>query len=315
MAYKIIFFGSSDFSIPIISELGKNPDFEIMAVVTQPDKPAGRNKKLTKTPVKIFAENKYPVISPEKVKGNNEFEALISGLNPDFIITASYGQIIPSSILKIAKIAPINIHTSLLPKYRGASPIQEALLNGDSETGVTIMEMNDKMDEGDIYIMKRIMIDEKDNAEILNKKLAILAAQILPPALLDIAEGILKKIPQNNDKASYCGKISKEDGEIKFKKMTAEEILKLIKAFYGWPECWTKIGEKVLKIKSAELAENKEKTPAGKIIFLDKSTIAIGTKNGLIIPKIVQLEGKNEVKIQDFINGQKKLITSSPDLD
>ncbi|MFA6549990.1 MAG: methionyl-tRNA formyltransferase [Candidatus Gracilibacteria bacterium] len=314
MAYKIIFFGSSEFGIPIINELGKNSDFEIMAIVTQPDKPVGRGQKTTPTPIKAFYESRYPILTPEKVKNNKDFEKIIEGLAPDFIITAAYGQIMPPSILNLAKIAPINIHTSLLPKYRGASPIQEAILNGDKETGVTIMEMNDKLDEGDIYIIRRIPIEEKDNVETLNKKLAILASQMLPPSLLDIADGILKKIPQNNVIASYCGKIAKESGKINFKQMTAEEILRKIRAFYGWPECWTQFNGKTLKIKDAEIAEDKEKTPPGKIIFIDKNTIGIGTKSRLLIPKTIQMEGKNEIPIKDFINGQRKLLTISQEL-
>lgn len=310
MTYKIIFFSSSEFGIPILQTLGQDEDnFKILAVVTQPDKKAGRGQKPAPTPIKTFAQkHSYSVLSPETLKSNKEFEKLLRGFASDYFVVAAYGQIIPSSMLQIPKIAPINVHGSLLPKYRGASPIQTAILNGDKETGITIMEMNEKMDEGDIYMLKRMQINELDDYETLLKRMAEIAAFILPYALIDIAERNLKKIKQDGRKATYSEKIKKESGYVRFKKMTAEKIMRILKAFKTWPGCYTKWNGKLLKIHSAEIYNGGIQAKAGKIIFIDKNTIGFGTQTKIIIPKILQLEGKSNTTAKEFINGYKKAL-------
>lgn len=309
MAYKIAFFGSGEFGIPVLGTLAGNANFEVAAVITQPDKPAGRSNRITPTPIKILAENLgLSVLSPNKIRNNKEFEKLIIGIKPDFIVTVSYGQIIPRAILDIPKIAAINIHSSLLPRYRGASPIQTALLHGEKETGVTIMEMNEKMDEGDIYLLKKVLIEKSDDYNSLAKKLSILASTIIPHALYDIAEGNLKKIKQDNSRATYCEKMEKNMGRLDCKKMTADEVLSRIKAFADWPECWVVWDKKSLKIHKADIATDKEKHAPGKIIFPDKNTLAIVCKNGLLIPEIIQLEGKKAIPIKEFINGYRDAL-------
>ncbi len=293
-----------------------NPKFEILAVITQPDKPSGRSQKLMPTPIKTFAESLgLSVMTPSEIKNNKELENFAKKLSPDFTITVSYGQIIPKSILEIPKIASINIHGSLLPKYRGASPIQTALLNGDKETGITMMEMNEKMDGGDIFLLKRIPIENEDDFNSLSKKLSMLAGEITPHALIDIAEESLKKIEQDNSRATYSKKIEKEDGEINCKKMTAEEALRRVKAFSVWPECYIKWNGKTLKILKAAMNENTAEMQAGTMTLIDKNTLAIACKKELLIPMIVQLEGKKTTPVKEFINGYRGEILKHPTVE
>ncbi|MBI5152623.1 methionyl-tRNA formyltransferase [Candidatus Peregrinibacteria bacterium] len=310
---KVIFFSSGEFGIPILGSLASDPSFEILAVVTQPDKPAGRSQKITPTVIKIFAEGLgLSVISPDKIKGNKDFEDLLKKMSLDFIVAVSYGQIIPRNILDIPRITAINIHGSLLPRYRGASPIQTALLNGDKETGITIMEMNEKMDEGDVYLIKRVPIEDSDDFSSLMKKLSMLAGEIIPHALKDITDGNLKKIKQDDSRATYCAKIEKNMAKLDCKKLTAAEVHNHIRAFAFWPNCSVLWNKKLIIIHKAKTAPNKEKTPSGSIIFPDKNTMAIACSSGLLIPEIVQLEGKKPIPIKEFINGYKTALVAHP---
>lgn len=303
---SVIFMGTPQFAVFPLQILSEHKDFDIKAVVTQKDKKVGRKQILTEPIVKTLAKQKdIPVLQPNKVK-DKEFIKLIKEIKPDFIVVVAFGKILPKEILEIPKYGTVNIHASLLPKYRGASPIQEALLNGDTETGITIMELNEKLDEGGIYLTKRLKIENIDDAKTLSLKLSMLGALLTPLVLIDIEKGNLKPIPQDNKKTSYCSKIEKEDGEINFTKETAEQIKNKIRAFSIWPNCFTFLNNKRIKILKAD-TRNKKAHP-GEIVFLNKKEIGIGTKSGLLIPKEVQIEGKKVMTIEEFLRGHTEVL-------
>lgn len=299
---KIIYFGTPDFAVAPLESLAKNPNFEILAVVTQPDKPTGKKQILTPSAVKIAAFKRgLPVLQP---KSKKELEKMLEKFSADFFIVIAYGMILTKKVLDIPKIACINVHGSLLPKYRGASPIQETLLNGDAHGGLTLIKMVEKMDQGPVYLIRRIPIEKTDSYFSLSEKLSTLTAELLPLALEDIKGKILTPIDQNEDAASYCHKISREDGNINWQ-LTTQEILNRLRAYTPWPGVFTKIDSKKLSI--LEAAATPEKIPAGKF-KVDQSTIKVGTKDGSLELVKIQLEGKNPMNAKDFLNGYRKLL-------
>ena len=229
---KIVFFGTPIFAAPILETLAEIPNFKILKVDTQPDKPVGRKGEITPPPVKKTAlDLGLDVIQPQNKK---ELIEDLKGIKADFFIVVAYGMIIPEKVLNIPKFGSINIHTSLLPNYRGASPIHESILNGDKETGITLIKIDSKLDHGPIILMKKIEIEESDNLTTLNAKLSNLSSQILPLALEDIKSGLLQPIEQEHSKATFCRKIKKSDGEISFD-MSARKILNMVKDYTPWP--------------------------------------------------------------------------------
>ena len=224
----------------------------------------------------------------------------------DFFVVVAYGLIFSKKILDMPKIAAINIHASLLPKYRGASPIQESLLNNDAETGVSIMKISEKLDQGDVYLIKRIQINKNDNLENLSKRLRDLSGNIITYALHDIEAGILHPVPQNKTNISYCREIKKTDGEIKWT-FSAEKIKNMIRAYTPWPGVFTTFNNKKIKIIEAEISEENSKEKPGTFI-LDGKTLKIATVKGEILPQKLQIEGKKEITVQEFINGNKNRL-------
>ncbi len=306
---KVIFMGTPDFAIAPLQALLLDPEIEVLAVVTREDKKVGRKQEMTAPPMKQFALTKnLPVLQVEKLKDNKEFQTLLKNLKPDFIIVVAFGQILTKEILEIPKYGCINIHPSLLPKYRGPTPVEAALLEGESETGVAIMEMTEKFDSGKIFIVKKIPLEKNDNAQTLYLKLFLIGAQILCPTLKDIAEGNIKGIAQDEKKATYCQKIQREDGFIDVKKLGAEDILRRIRAYTPWPSCYMIVKGKRLKILEAEIDASENENP-GKITELPGNRISIETLKGVLLPLKVQLEGKSVVKIEDFIRGNREIIT------
>ncbi len=296
---KVIFCGTPDFAVPFLISLIHDKDIEVQAVVTQPDKPVGRKQILTPPPVKQTAiEYDLPVLQPDSI--NEDFLELIKKMEPDFIIVIAYGIILPQEMIDIPKCDCINVHASLLPKYRGAAPVQTSLLNGDKETGITIMKINEKLDKGDIYMLRKVAIDEADTTEILSKRLSEIGAIILPSALKDIEDHVLSPIEQNEDDASYCKKISKNDARIDPEKENAEEILNKLRAFTKWPGIYMDFQNKRLKILHAKAS--KEKVDPGQLKDIDGNLI-LGTKKESIKLFKVQMEGKKPVAAKDFING------------
>lgn len=281
-------------------------NINILAVITQPDKPAGRKNLLQKSPVKLAAEKlRLPIFQPIN---KQELKKILKNYTADFFVVIAYGMILDKEILELPKYYAINVHGSLLPKYRGASPIQESLLHGDSETGISVIKMDEKMDHGKILLIRRINIAENDNFETLSAKLSKISAEILPHLLKDLEERKLTPIPQEENKASYCKKIQKSDGAISWNK-TAMEIKNMIRAYTPWPGTYTEIKNKKIKILEAEILD--EKLVLGKFI-IDNKILKIGTKKGILLPKKIQLEGKNAVDIASFINGNRDFFQPSP---
>lgn len=307
--YQVVFFGTSEFAVPTLDILSKSDDFAIKAVVTQPDRPSGRHQELEPTPVKKYAKTiNIDILQPEKLKGNTDFIELLKDLEPDILVVVSYGSIIPREILDIPTHGAVNIHPSLLPKYRGASPIQHALLNGDTMTGVALMKVSEAMDAGDILLIKKLAIEPNDTYDTLHKKLALLGAAMTPLVLTDYINGDLKPIKQDESKVTICGKIEKDDGKINWTTMSAEKINNMIRALTPWPSCFTTWNGKRIKILSAAIDTEKNIEP-GKM-EIHESELWIGTTKGVVIPKELQIEGKSVSDCKSFLNGNRQKILS-----
>lgn len=307
---KTVFMGTPDFAVAPLLALAGDPDIKVIAVITQEDKKIGRKQIITPPAVKTAAiKLDIPVLQPSEYRNNKEIINLLKGLKPDFFVVTAYGQILPEEILKIPRYGCINIHGSLLPKYRGASPIESAIIHGDKETGISFMKMIKKMDAGPIYGIFRLQIDNNDNSLTLRQKLSLLAATHLPYMLKDIASGAIEPIEQEHAKATYCRKITKEDGYTDLNKQTADEIINMTRAYDPWPGCFLVFKEKKIRIIEAKSEHEKSKSVAPyEMIEMGKNEIGIGTKKGLLIPLKIQLEGKNPVSIQDFLLGNKNLL-------
>ncbi len=306
--------GTAELSCASLEKLAEK--FSVAAVVTQPDKPKGRELKLQFSPVKILAEKlKLPVLQPAKAR-DEKFISELHGLKPDLIVVVAYGQILPPSILDLPKFGCVNVHTSLLPKYRGASPIQSAILNGETETGVTIMKMDAGLDTGEIISQARTPILPEDNSQTLHDRLARLGAELLVETIPDYVAGKISPQPQPAEGASYAAKIKKEDGKIDWDE-PAEKILNRLRAFTPWPGAFTFLRNaehrsagramlgapkpELLKIWKAEVAE--KSGVAGEILSADKSGIVVACgKNALRILEL-QREGGRRLSAQEFLAG------------
>ncbi len=310
--HHVIFMGTPECAVPMLRALVNHDRYEVVAVVTKEDKKMGRKQILTAPPVKIAAiEEKIPVLQPQSLKNNPEIVKLIKDLKPDFIVVAAYGEIIPEEIATIPKHGSINWHPSLLPKYRGACPVEEALLHGDKETGVTFIEIAPELDSGDILLTQKIAINSQETAITLYEKVSQLGATLLPYLLQEKMEGLLPPIPQNNAKATYCRKIEKEDGLVNPQKMTAEEIYNHFRAYIIWPTTYMERKGKKLKLVDIALNSTLEETIKGKpgeLIKKKDGSFGLSTLKGTILLKKVQLEGKNVMGIEEFLRGNSGLF-------
>jgi methionyl-tRNA formyltransferase len=293
--------------------------FEIIAVITAPDKPVGRKQVLLPSPVKKWAlEANFSVLEPDRIR-NPEWVNKIKELNPDLIILIAYGQIIPQEILDIPRFKALNIHPSLLPKYRGASPIQSVILNGEKETGVCLMIMDAEMDHGPILTSTKLQIPNSQTYKELENKLSDLGAELLIKTLPDWIAGKIQPQEQDHTQATFCKLIKKEDGKIDWNK-SAIEIEKMVRAYAEWPTTYTEIlnpKSKILnklKIQNAEIKIQNSSTALGasrKIgeVFLDENkNLCVQTGNGILILKTLQLEGKKLMSTKDFLNGHPEII-------
>lgn len=298
---NIVFMGSSDFSMPALISIHKNHD--ILAVYTNPAKPSGRGMKITKTPVQEFAEkNCIQCFTPTNLK--EEINRLRS-LSPDVIVVAAYGFILPKTIIDIAKLGCINIHGSLLPKWRGASPIQYSLLSGESETGITIMLMDAGMDTGDIILQNSIKIDTNDNYLTLKKKLANLGANSITKFLESPENYLAKAVKQNNNLASYTKKFTKEDMHINFTE-SAESINNIVRAFY--PNSWFKLNNLRIKVLESTVIKSNENLNTGTLIDKD-FTVSCGKDS--IQLSLIKQESKNTTTGRNFLLNRKDLDIGS----
>lgn len=299
--------GTPDFSVPVLKGLVEK-GYEVKAVVTQPDKKVGRKQKITKTPAKIAAEElDIPVYQPVKLSGSSELDELIA-MNADFIVTAAYGQFLPTKFLNSAKIAAVNVHGSLLPKYRGGAPIQYSLINGDKETGITIMEMVKKMDAGDIYAQKAIEIEPDDTAGSLFEKLSYLGRDLLLETLPKISDGSVQKVTQNEEEVVFSPNITKNQERIT-SKMTAQEANNLLRALNPDPGAYMMVNGKRFKVWKAEVADESTDLEAGSLVE-NKGRFAISFANNTVLNLLeVQPAGKKKMPIQSFLNGQASKFT------
>lgn len=303
---NIIYCGTSEFAISPLKALLEN-NFNILLVITQEDQPKGRGMKLQAPPIKEFSiQNKLNFIQPNNLKESNFLE-MIKNLKPELIIVAAYGKILPSELLNMPKYGCINIHGSLLPKYRGAAPIQAAILNGDKTTGISIIKMNEKMDEGDIILQQEIELIGKETTPLLSSKLSNLGAILLLKTIELISENKAIYIPQNHSKASYARKIKKEDGRINWN-FPADYIERMIRAYQPWPSAYCNYKGKFLKIFEADYEKNvndKSYFPSQVInIQKDNFTVLCGSNTALIIKK-VQFESSKIMDVRNFLNGHK----------
>lgn len=301
---RILFMGTPEIAKEILKCLLDN-NYNVVATVTQEDKEVGRKRILTYPPVKQFAlQHNIKVFQPHKIRLDYEF---VKDLDIDLIITCAYGQILPQVLLDIPRIACINIHTSLLPKYRGASPIQEALKQGDKETGITIMEMIDKMDAGDIYLQKKIAIDQDDNYTTLLEKMTSLAQEAILEALPKIIEDPSKKTKQDESKVSFCKKILKEDEHLSLE-LSKEEFINHIRMLAMNIGGYLYLRDEVFKIYKAKIVSSEIIGKVGEIIKADKNGLYLQLKDGIISLEIVQKQGKNILSFRDYLNGDKHIL-------
>lgn len=301
--YRIIFMGTPDFGVPALKALIHDPRFEVVHIFSQPDKPQGRKQEIKPTPIKEVAlEYNIPCSQPEKLRTEDTVNS-IRELQPDYIVVVAYGRIIPKSILDIPTRGCINIHGSLLPKYRGASPIQAALLHGEQETGVTIMLLSEGMDEGAMLHKVVVPVTTDTTSETLFQKLSILGAEVLPDVLVQYAEGKILPEEQEASAATYCGKIEKEMGEIHPEHDTAMEIYHKWQAFTPWPGIY--IFDHGKRIKLLKIKVDPTASTIGIISHQDKK-LFFGTKAGSIEILELQPEGKKAMSSTAYISGLRK---------
>ncbi|VGW10639.1 methionyl-tRNA formyltransferase [Streptococcus pyogenes] len=296
---KLLFMGTPQFSATVLKGLLDNPAYEILGVVTQPDRAVGRKKDIKVTPVKQLAlEHGISIYQPEKLSGSQELIEIME-LGADGIITAAFGQFLPTLLLDSVSFA-INVHASLLPKYRGGAPIHYAIMNGDKEAGVTIMEMIKEMDAGDMVAKASTPILETDNVGTLFEKLAIIGRDLLLDSLPAYLSGELKPIPQDHSQATFSPNISPEQEKLNWT-MSNQEVFNHIRGMNPWPVAHTFLEGQRLKIYEAQLAEG-EGLP-GQVIVKTKKSLVIATGQGALSLIVVQPAGKPKMSIIDFLNG------------
>ena len=300
---KAVFMGTPDFSVPVLDALVK-AGHEVLAVVTQTDKPKGRGKEMQPTPVKEAAlKHKIPVYQPLKFR-EEEFVEKLKEMNPEVIVVVAYGQVLPKSILDIPKYGCINVHASLLPKYRGAAPIQRVVLDGEKVTGVTTMYMEEGLDTGDMLLKEEITLDEKETYGSLHDRLKELGGPIAVKTLKALEGGPAVSLKQNDDEANYAILIKKSMGKIDFND-EAVVIERLIRGMNPWPSAYTSFNGKTLKIWDADVIEKEYDGVPGEIVEIDKDSFVIKTGKGALKILSLQLEGKKRMDTDAFLRGVK----------
>ena len=300
---KIVFMGTPDFAVPSLHALTE-AGYAVAAVVTQPDKPKGRGKTLLPTPVKEEAVmHDIPVYQPEKVRNNPEFLEILKEINPDIIVVAAYGQIIPKEILELPKFGCINIHASLLPKYRGAAPIQQAVIDGEKVSGVTIQQMGEGLDTGDMISKIVIPISPTETGGSLFGKLAQAGADLLIKTLPSIEQGTaeFEKQPEESP-TPYAAMITKQMGLMDFRK-SAEELERLVRGLNPWPSAYTSLDGKTMKVWEADVLDAQSKEEPGTIVEVNKKEIIVATGSNDLALHEIQLAGKKRMQVQAFLLG------------
>ncbi len=298
---RIVFMGTPDFSVASLKALLEG-GHEVVLAVTQPDRPKGRSKKPLPSPVKVFAEEKgIEVMQPEKVR-NEEVIAGIRAYAPQVIVVSAFGQILPGELLALPEYGCLNIHASLLPRYRGASPIQAAILNGEERSGVTIMQMDEGLDTGDILLQKEVSLEPGETGGSLFERLSTLGGEAVLEALSLLEKGELTPVPQDGEKATKTGLIKKRDGEIHWGK-SAREIERMIRAFDPWPGAFTLFGEKKLTLLSARVIKGRSGSIPGEIFFPDKNSLAVYCGREALLILGIKPEGKKAMETEEYLRG------------
>lgn len=298
---KVVFMGTPDFAVGTLEAIIE-AGHEVVLVVTQPDKPKGRSGALQFPPVKECAvAHGIEVFQPVKIRLEENVEYL-KNYEADIFVVAAFGQILPKSILDMPKYGCINVHASLLPKYRGAAPIQWAVINGDPVTGVTIQQMDIGVDTGDIIVTKELAIEADETGGGLFDKLAVVGAEACLEAMEQIANGTATRTPQNHEEATHVSQISKEFGNIDWNK-SAVEIERLIRGLNPWPSAYTKLDGKTFKIWRAEVVEENTDAKPGTIVAVEKNSLKVQTGEGVLSLLEVQIEGKKRMDAGAFLRG------------
>ena len=296
---SIVFMGTPDFAVPVLQGLIDN--YKVRAVVTQPDKPVGRSGELRPSPIKKLAEeNTILVLQPKNLK---EEWQMITDLKPTLIVTCAYGQLVPRELLVYPEYGCINVHASLLPKLRGGAPIHRAIIEGHKETGITIMHMSPRLDQGDMISQAKIEIDLKDTASSLHDKLSVLGRDLLLETLPSIIDGTAPRIPQDESEATFAFNISKEDEKLDFSKLK-KQIYNKVRGLNSWPGAYFTLEGKRIKVWKCYMSDNNySNLMDGQISNIYPDGIGIKVSNGEIILTVIQPEGKQKMKATDFING------------
>lgn len=302
--------GTPAFSVPSLQRLVDGEAFDVVAVVTQPDRPAGRGRAPTKSPVKRIAlDNDITVLQPRRLRKNAEMIQILCNLEPDVIAVAAYGLILPADVLEIPAAGCINVHASLLPKYRGAAPVAAAILNGEDVTGVTIMLMDEEMDHGPILAQRITPIRPVDTRATLSERLAEVGADLLVETLPQWVAGEIQPQTQDHTAATYAYMLKKEDGEINWSQPAAR-IARMIRAYQPWPGAYTYFDARVLKLLQAQAIDvAAADAPPGTVVETDLG-LAVVAGEGAVLLERVQLAGKRTMDIETFVRGQRNFVGS-----
>ena len=304
---RILFMGTPDFAEACLAALLSHGE-TVVGAISQPDKPKGRKMILTPPPVKELAlRHGLPVFQPQTLK-NNAIMDVLQELQPDLIVVVAYGKILPKYVLDFPKFGCVNIHASLLPKLRGAAPIQWSIINGEEETGVTSMYMAEGLDTGDMILSKRTKIGAEETAEELFDRLAVMGGEVLIETVEQIKSGTAKRIPQSDEESTYAPILSREDGKIDFSKSSAE-VHDLVRGLYSWPCAYTFYKGKKIKVFSCRVA-SETGAPGEVLKASSKDGLVIGTKDGSVRILELQFEGKKRMTAEDFFVGNKIEIST-----
>ncbi|MCG9625857.1 methionyl-tRNA formyltransferase [Vibrio mediterranei] len=299
---RIVFAGTPDFAARHLAAL-LSSEHEVIAVYTQPDRPAGRGKKLTASPVKNIAiEHDIPVYQPVNFK-SDEAKQELKDLNADIMVVVAYGLLLPQAVLDTPKLGCINVHGSILPRWRGAAPIQRSIWAGDAQTGVTIMQMDIGLDTGDMLKIATLPIEATDTSATMYDKLAELGPQALVECLADIASGNAAPEKQNDDEANYASKLSKDEAKIDWNQ-PAEFIERCVRAFNPWPMSFFSVEENNIKVWQSRVEDNATESVAGTILKADKTGIYVATGQGTLVLEQIQIPGKKAMPVSDVLNSK-----------
>ena len=307
---RVVFIGTGEIGVPTLRGLLRSGEHQLTAVVTQPDKPIGRDQRIAPSPIKkALIETKIPILQPARIKDRQSIEE-IRTLLPDAIVVMAYGQILPRTILEIPSLACLNLHASLLPRHRGAAPIQAAIASGDSETGITVMYMDQGLDTGDILSRHEITILPTDTGGSLHDRLAQIAPEVLLEALQLLAQGNAPRVSQDNALATYAPKLSRENGRIDWKE-PAKVVERRIRAYNPWPGAFAILTDRAgrelkLKILSAQIVDGKGRP--GEALCADNRALIVATGEKALSLQKVQLEGKSRMGAHDFVRGHARLL-------